>query len=479
MALPEPMQKLFAAVDKNKEKYIENLAKAVAIKSVSAAPECRPEITKMMTWMGDELKALGAAIEYVDLGDQTLPDGTVLALPPVLMGELGTDPTKKTLLVYGHLDVQPAEKGDGWDTEPWVLTEKDGKLYGRGSTDDKGPVLGWVHALQCYQECGIPLPVNFKFCFEGMEESGSEGLDKMLMDRKETKFMQEVDFCCISDNYWLGKNKPCLTYGLRGICYFFIEVECAAKDLHSGVFGGTVSEGMADLIWMMNQLVDENGKILVEGLMDSVAPLTKEEEAKYTDIDFDVEEYRKDLGAPGQLMHGPDKIKTLMARWRYPSLSLHGIQGAFSDAGAKTVIPRKVVGKFSVRIVPDQTPEGVEEVVLAYCNKIWASRRSPNKMVASNFHGGRCWLSDPDHPNYIAGSRATEMVYGVKPDLTREGGSIPVTLTLQEATGKNVILLPMGAADDGAHSQNEKIDIRNYIEGTKLLGAYAYELSQL
>merc|ERR1712233_179901 len=205
----------------------------------------------------------------------------------------------------------------------------------------------------------------------------------------------------------------------------------------------------------MNQLVDGEGNILVEGLMDSVAPLTAEESAKY------------------------DKIKTLMARWRYPSLSLHGIQGAFSDAGAKTVIPRKVIGKFSIRIVPDQTPEGVEKTVVDYCNKVWGKRGSPNKMTASMFHGGRCWVSDPDHPNYEAGIKATKMVYGVEPDLTREGGSIPVTLTLQEATGKNVILLPMGAADDGAHSQNEKVDIRNYIEGTKLLGAYAYELSKL
>merc|ERR1719365_123338 len=164
----------------------------------------------MMTWMGEELKGLGASIEYVDIGSQTLPDGQVLKLPPVLMGELGQDPAKKTLLVYGHLDVQPAnEKVDGWDTDPWGLTEKDGKLYGRGSTDDKGPVLGWIHALQAYCEIGQEVPEN-------------------------TKFMQEVDYVCISDNYWLGKNKPCLTYGLRGVCYFFIEIECATKDLHSG-----------------------------------------------------------------------------------------------------------------------------------------------------------------------------------------------------------------------------------------------------
>ena len=129
--------------------------------------------------------------------------------------------------------------------------------------------------------------------------------------------------------------------------------------------------------------------------------------------------------------------------------------------------------------MPNQTPESVEKVVVKYLNKKWADRGSSNKMNASLFHGGRCWMSDPDHPNYLAGRRATKSVYGVEPDLTREGGSIPVTLTLQEATGKNVILLPMGACDDGAHSQNEKINVKNYIEGTKLLGAYMYELSQL
>lgn len=137
------------------------------------------------------------------------------------------------------MDVQPALLEDGWDTDPFVLTEKDGKLYGRGSTDDKGPVLCWLHAIEGYQALGIPLPVNLKFVFEGMEENGSVGLDTLLFARKDD-FMQGVDYVCISDNYWLGLEKPCLTYGLRGICYFALEVEGAAKDLHSGVFGGNV-----------------------------------------------------------------------------------------------------------------------------------------------------------------------------------------------------------------------------------------------
>jgi len=354
--------------------------------------------------------------------------------------------------------------------------EKDGKLYGRGSTDDKGPVIGWIHAVEAYQKTGHDIPVNIKFVFEGMEESGSEGLDDLLKAQKN-KFLKGTDFVCISDNYWLGKQKPCITYGLRGICYYCIEVEGVEKDLHSGVFGGTVHEAMADLIYMMNTLLDSKGTILIPGIMADVAKVTAEEEKLYDAIDFDVEDYRKDMGAP-KLIHLNDKKKTLMARWRFPSLSLHGIQGAFSEPGAKTVIPRKVIGKFSIRIVPNQTPEGVTKCVLSYLNKKWEERGSPNKFNGYFYHGGQCWMSDPKNANYEAGRRATKHVYGVEPDMTREGGSIPVTITLQDVTEKNVMLLPMGAADDGAHSQNEKIDVRNYIEGTKLLAAYLHEVSK-
>lgn len=193
----------------------------------------------MVEWTSKRLQNLGAHTELRDVGNQELYDGTVLPLPPILLGSLGNDPNKKTVLLYGHLDVQPAHKDDGWDSEPFELTETDGKLFGRGASDDKGPVLCWIHAIEGYQSIGVDLPVNIKFVFEGMEESGSEGLDELLFSEKD-KFLLNVDFVCISDNYWLGTNKPCLTYGLRGVCCFCIEVECASRDLHSGVFGGTV-----------------------------------------------------------------------------------------------------------------------------------------------------------------------------------------------------------------------------------------------
>jgi len=471
------ISKVFEHIDAHQEQYIATLAEACAIKSVSAWADHRPEIKKMVEWTKARLEKLGAKCELKDLGMQTLPCGKKIPLPPCLLGQLGTDPSKKTICLYGHLDVQPALKEDGWDTEPFTLVEKDGKLYGRGSTDDKGPVLGWIHAIEAHQATKTPLGVNLKFVFEGMEESGSEGLEELLVAEKD-KFLKGTDYVCISDNYWLGKKKPCLTYGLRGICYFTCEVECCKADLHSGVFGGTVHEAMVDLMFLMSQLVDAKGAIMVPGIHAQVKAVSADEEALYQDIDFDPEDYKKDIGAK-KLVHDGDKMRTLMARWRNPSLSIHGVEGAFSDPGAKTVIPRKVIGKFSVRIVPDQTPEAVTKCVVDYLNALWKERGSPNTMKAEMFHGGQCWMTDPSHPHYAAGRKATKMVYGTEPDMTREGGSIPITLVLQEVTGKNVLLLPMGACDDGAHSQNEKINRTNYIQGTKLLAAYLHEVGQL
>ncbi|PIK55056.1 putative cytosolic non-specific dipeptidase [Apostichopus japonicus] len=472
----EFLGKLFKYVDDHSESYIQRLSDAVAIQSVSSWPEKRSEVVRMVKVVAKDLEEAGAEIELAPVGKQTLPDGSQIDLPPVILGHLGSDPNKKTVCIYGHLDVQPAKLSDGWDTEPFVLTEKDGKLYGRGSTDDKGPVLAWLNVIEAYQALGREIPINIKFCFEGMEESGSEGLDELIEARKDT-FFKDVDYVCISDNYWLGTKKPCITYGLRGICYFFLEVTCAEKDLHSGVHGGSVYEAMTDLVNLLGVLVDVKGHIQVPGIYDTVAKLTEEEENLYQSIDFDMAEYQADLGC-SKLRHD-SKEKLLQHRWRNPSLSIHGIEGAFSEPGSKTVIPKKVVGKFSIRLVPDQTPDEVIALVKSYLNDTHKKSGSPNTVEVKCSHGGKSWLSDPTHPHFQAGIKATERVHGVTPDMTREGGSIPVTLTLQNATGKNVMLLPMGSSDDGAHSQNEKFNISNYIQGIKLLGAYFEEVAAL
>ncbi|KAJ1557491.1 Metallopeptidase M20, partial [Cladochytrium tenue] len=264
---------------------------------------------------------------------------------------------------------------------------------------------------------------------------------------------------------WLGTEKPCLTYGLRGVSYYTIEIKGPARDLHSGVFGGTVHEPMTDLVYVLGQLVDVRGRILIPGVYDEVAPVTEQELALYDGLAFSLGDVHAAAGAPTTI-HRTER-EALMARWRFPSLSVHGIEGAFSGQGAKTVIPARVVGKFSIRTVPNMDPDRLTEKVVRYLEGLFASLGSKNSMRVECLHAGKSWVADVNHWNYLAAFKAIERVYGVRPDYTREGGSIPVTLTFQETLQRSVLLLPMGRADDGAHSTNEKLDRRNYIDGMK------------
>ena len=234
---------------------------------------------------------------------------------------------------------------------------------------------------------------------------------------------------------------------------------------------------MTDLIHLMQKLSTPNGKILVPGVNDSVAPVTEAEEKIYKELGFSMSDVTNAVG--GKVNIHETEREALMARWRFPSLSLHGIEGAFYSPGAKTVIPAKVIGKFSIRTVPNQQPSEITKLVTEFMHAEFKKLFSKNNMKISCGHAGKWWVADFDNWNFRAASIATEKVYGIKPDLTREGGSIPVTLTFQEALGKSVLLLPMGRADDGAHSINEKLDKSNYINGIELLSTYLHEVSKI
>ncbi|VIO87242.1 Uncharacterized protein BM_BM7073 [Brugia malayi] len=291
-------------------------------------------------FISEQMEGLGANVELCDIGKQTLSDGSIIKFPPVLFGTPGNDKAKKTLLIDGHLNIQPAEKLE-------IQNLSGGELCECGSTDDKGPVVAWINALETLYKSEIPIRVNIKtpfmhstdlkFCFEAMEESGSLGLEEIL-ENKDT-FLNNFNFTCISDSYWLGKTKPCISYDLR-------------PDLHSGIFGGSVYEPMADLVWVISQLTDVEGNILIQDIMNLVTPVTNEERKLYETLDFGViriiychcgmrlnhflivqEEYRADIGAIKLLSDSKEKI--LMKRWRYLTLSLHGIVGASSGEDAK------------------------------------------------------------------------------------------------------------------------------------------------
>jgi len=478
--------KFFNHVDAHAGEYVARLAEFVAIPSVSAEPERRGDVERAVLWYQACCDRLGATTTLERVGTQTLQDGTALPLPPVLLaswGDPAAEPDKPTLVVYGHLDVQPAAKEDGWNTEPFELTEVDGRLHGRGASDDKGPALAWLWAVEAYRALGVPLPVHLRCVFEGMEESGSLGLPDLVRRLGAPGGHLDPLLCeyvCISDNYYVG-SKPCLTHGLRGNVYFFLEVKCSERDMHSGVIGGSVHEAMTDLVKMLATLVDCSGKITIAGIEEQVAPLAPGELEGIEGLDFDEEAYKTETGVASvsnTLLH-EGKVNVLTHRWRYPTLSIHGVQGAFHGPGSKTVIPGCVTGKFSLRLVPDMHPEKVEAMVRSHVAAEWAKLGSPNQMRLSVEKASFPWHRQPDAPNFAAAAAATRRVHGVDPKYTREGGSIPITQVFEDVCDACCVLLPIGASDDGAHSQNEKIDRGNYLAGIKTLGCYMDELADL
>lgn len=469
------LEPLFAKIDELKPQFIDRLSRAVAIPSVSGDELLRPRVVDMAKFLFTELTTLGFTdIQLKDLGTQAPPVlDRNLQLPPIVLARLGTDTAKKTVLVYGHYDVQPALKEDGWATEPFTMHHDEAAeiLYGRGTTDDKGPVMGWLNVVEAHKALNLELPVNLVCCFEGMEESGSLGLDD-LITKEAQKYFKTVDTVCISDNYWLGTSKPVLTYGLRGCNYYQVEIKGPGADLHSGIFGGIIAEPMVDLMLVMSKLVDTKGNILIPGVSEMVAPLTEKEDALYDNIEFTVDDLHAAAGSKTGLYNNEKDI--LKHRWRYPSLSIHGVEGAFYGPGAKTVIPARVVGKFSIRAVPDIDSAQLDKLVIEYVQRMFDELSSKNKLKVELIHDGAYWISDPFNESFTAASKAIEHVWNVKPDLTREGGSIPITLTFEQQLKTQILLLPMGRGDDGAHSINEKLNVSNYINGCKTMGGYLH-----
>ncbi|XP_065745894.1 beta-Ala-His dipeptidase isoform X2 [Phocoena phocoena] len=405
------LEKVFQYIDLHQDEFVQTLKEWVAVESDSVQPvlRLRRELLRMMGLAADRLRNLGARVDLVDAGFQQLPDGQSLPIPPIILAELGNDPKKPTVCFYGHLDVQPARQEDGWVTDPHTLTEVDGKLYGRGTTDNKGPVLAWINAVSTFR-----------------------ALD---------------------------------------------EVKCRDQDFHSGTFGGILNEPMADLVALLGSLVDSSGRILIPGIYDHVAPVTEEEKRTYEAIDLDLEEYRNSSQVKKFLFDTKEEL--LMHLWRYPSLSIHGIEGAFHEPGAKTVIPGRVIGKFSIRLVPHMNISVVEKQVKQHLDYIFSKRNSSNQMTVSMTLGLHPWVANIRDNQYLAAKRAIKTVFGTEPDMIRDGSTIPIAKIFQGTIRKSVMMLPLGAVDDGEHSQKEKINRWNYIEGSKLFAAFFLEMAKL
>ncbi|OHW93881.1 glutamate carboxypeptidase [Colletotrichum incanum] len=481
------MASFYAKVDELESIFIERLGDAVKIPSISAYADRRKDVFEMSEWVATKMRAVGVDVTLKSLGEQK---GTNLELPPLVLGRYGQDPEKPTVLVYCHYDVQPASIEDGWKYEPFVMTvEESGRLCGRGTSDDKGPLIGWINMIEAFQKVNLDVPANLVFCFEGMEEHGSFGLREALEDEAD-KYFAEVDVVCITDVVWVSDEQISIPQGLRGIIFYLVTITGAKQDAHSGGFGGQISEPMVDMVTIMSSLVDSNGKILIPGIYDNVQPVTDKEYESYQKLNISQDSLYGGTG--GRSLHD-NQADALIARstilltkltdfirnrWKKPSLSLHRIENALPGAGAVTSIPAKLVGKFSIRTVPFMKAEEIDRIVRKHIQDRFNSLGSKNDLEIEA-HPNDWFYEDASHWNYQAAIQATRNVWGVDPAMTCEGGSIPIALDFKKILKKNVLLLPVGRPTDGQHSTNEKLDTSNYINAIKLYGSYLKEAGDL
>ncbi|MGH2625544.1 MAG: dipeptidase, partial [Anaerolineales bacterium] len=362
-----------------------------------------------------------------------------------------------TLLIYGHYDVQPVDPIDLWESGPFEPTIRDGQIYARGAVDDKGQVLVHLKAAEAHVKASGRLPVNLKFLIEGEEEVGSEDLDPFIHEHRD---MLRADAVVISDTSMFDRDLPTITYGLRGLAYFQIDVEGPNTDLHSGSFGGAVANPAAVLAKMLTDLKDSRGRVAVPGFYDDVVPVSEEERRAYRQLPFDEARYMKGLGVAE--LSGEEGYSTLERVWARPTFEVNGLLSGFTGAGAKTVLPARAMAKVSMRLVANQDPEKIAGL---FERHLRALAPPSVRVKLSRMHGGRPCLVPMGHPAVQAAARALEKGFGRAPVYIREGGSIPVVATFAEVLKVPTVLVGFGLPDENAHAPNERFDLSNFRRG--------------
>ncbi|GGN01182.1 hypothetical protein GCM10007092_14020 [Thermus composti] len=434
-------------------KVLEPLLEFLSIPSVSTDPARKGEVRRAALWLGERLKALGFATELHET-----------PLHPILYAERIVEEGAPTVLVYGHYDVQPEDPLELWETPPFAPVVKDGRLYARGASDDKGQLWAHVAALE-----GLSARVNVKFLVEGEEEIGSPHLPAFVRENREKL---RADVVLISDGAMFAPHTPTLTYGLRGLCYLEVHLKGARRDLHSGAFGGVAPNPIQALGWLLARLKDERtGKILIPGFYEGVRPPSEEERRLWPSLDE--EALKRELGV--EVLPGEEGYSPLERLWARPTLDPNGIWGGYQGEGSKTVIPAEAGMKLSMRLVPDQDPEAVADLAEAYLKALCPPGY---QLAVKRLHGGKPVLTDPHSPPMRLMARALEEVWGRPPVYTREGGTIPVVAELKEALGVPIVLLGLGLPDDNLHAPNEKLDLVNLEKGIAAIRRFHELLAQ-
>jgi len=434
----------------NKDRFLEELLELLRIPSVSARSENKLDMVTCAEAVKEKLLEAGAnsVTIYPTAGH------------PVVYGEKITDPAKPTVLVYGHYDVQPADPLNLWHSGPFEPVIKDGKIFARGSCDDKGQFYMHVKALEAMNALG-ELPTNIKFIIEGEEEVGSPNLATFVNENKE---LLACDVILISDTAMISLENPSIDVGVRGLTYIEVEVTGPNRDLHSGVYGGAVANPLTILSKMIATLHDENNHITIPGFYDDVAEISLIEREKMAEAPFDQQVFNEDLGIAVEW--GEKGYTTNERTGIRPTLEINGMWGGYTGEGAKTVLPAKAFAKISCRLVPNQQSHKMEELLINHLKSI-----APPyvKFEAKPHHGGEPYVTPVDSVPYRAAAAAIVDVFGKEPIPVRGGGSIPITSLFEEALGVKVVFLGFGLDSDNLHSPNEKFNIENYYKGIETI----------
>ena len=443
------MKNIFSYIENNREKFEEELFELLRIPSISTDAERKKDVLEAANYLYSRFEDIG--MDTVKIYET---DGH-----PIVYAEYAPHKNAPTVLVYGHYDVQPSEPDELWETPPFEPTVRNGRIYGRGTSDDKGQSYTHIKALEAYRKTDTELPVNVKFILEGEEEIGSPNLIPFV---KENKEMLRCDMVLISDTAMFAEDQPSITYGLRGLAYMEVHVKVPNRDLHSGVYGGAVANPANVLCNIISKLKNDDGTINIPGFYDKVKPLSEADRKAYRELPFDEESFKKDLNL--QKLEGEDDYSTLERATARPSLDVNGIWGGYQKEGAKTVLPSKAGAKVSMRLVPDQDPNEISKLFADYVNSL--APQSVKAEVKSH-HGGHPVVIDLDFYGLKAAARAFKDVYETDVLFSREGGSIPIVADFEKILGVNSILMGFGLAKDALHSPNESFALKDFHRGIK------------
>lgn len=427
-------------ISENEPRMLEELFSLIRIPSISAKPDHHHYMLACAERWAQLLLEAGAdeAVVMPSAGN------------PIVFGQKTVDPAAKTVLIYAHYDVMPAEPLELWKSEPFEPEIRDGRIWARGADDDKGQAFIQVKAFEYLVKHGL-LKHNIKFIFEGEEEIGSPSLEAFCQAHKE---MLKADVILVSDTSMLGADLPSLTTGLRGLAYWEIEVTGPNRDLHSGHFGGAVANPINVLCGIISRVVDADGRITVPGFYDDVEEVPQAERDMIAHIPFDEEKYKAAIGV--NALSGEKGYSTLERNSCRPSFDVCGIWGGYTGEGSKTVLPSKATAKVSCRLVPHQDHHKISRLFADYIMSI-----APDtvKVKVTPMHGGQGYVCPITLPAYQAAEKGFEQAFGKKPLAVRRGGSIPIISTFEQVLGIKTVLMGFGLESNAIHSPNENIPL--------------------